>query len=82
MQDSYETRFDRYDTPFDGDAERQAGGRLEGPPAEMNARLTRIEASLDRMNAMLDRVTGLVLWWAVIQSIEILIGFGLVAWRR
>jgi hypothetical protein len=46
----------------------------------MEARLTRIEASLDRLEARLDRTTRLVTWWNVLLTLEIAIGFGLVAW--
>ena len=76
MQDVYETPFDRYDTPWDGDEETQ----------RLDAALTRLEVSLERLAVKLDQTLlttkRLVIWGNVILSLELAIGFGLVAWLR
>ena len=76
MQDADETPFDRYDTPWDGDEETQ----------RLDAALARLEVSLERLAGKRDQMIlttkRLVMWGNVILSLELAIGFGLVAWLR
>jgi hypothetical protein len=75
-QDADETPFDRDDTPWDGDEEIQ----------RLDAALARLEVSLERLAGKRDQMIlttkRLVMWGNVILSLELAIGFGLVAWLR
>jgi hypothetical protein len=92
MQDSYETPYDSYDTPFEGDKETQALDRFDARLDAIEANLDRLEltmtdgfarihASLGRLKASLP--TKRFMRWCVMGlSLELIVGFGLVAWSR
>jgi len=74
MHDADEIPCDRYETPFDSDEETR---RVDAALDRIEARLVEIEARLD---ARFDRLTRQLYWWSVWLTLEVLVGFGLVAW--
>jgi hypothetical protein len=69
----------RYTTPVDDDKETR---RVDAALDRMEARLVEMNARNDGIDAMLDRLTRRLYWRGVWLTVEVLVGFGLVAcWR-
>jgi hypothetical protein len=81
MPDVDETPCDRYEAPFDGDEETR---RVDAALDRIDARLVEMEARLDAIDDQLDRrlTTRQLGWWGLWVTLEVLVGFGLVVWRR
>jgi hypothetical protein len=79
MRDPDETPFDRYDTSVDGDEETR---RMNAALDWVEARLAATGARLDAFEVRLARLDRRIFWWGLVLTLEVLVGFGLVAWWR